>query len=168
LIITGRIWPPRALAESPLYAFHYLKKWQRKQRKDSLSVRKATEYLHYLRFLGDDPMTNHARELTQLYRQFYHAKRWNSNSILQPISKTAQAILDADTQMFSTPEALVDAVYGALHAFINRAYREQLAFPPKGSTRDSQQTAMRAFVNHFVNDIFMAFFVTRALYAVNN
>ena len=44
-------------------------------------------------------MTNHARELTQLYRQFYRAKRWNSNSILQPVSKTARAILDADAQL---------------------------------------------------------------------
>lgn len=148
----------RALAESPLYAFHYLKKWQRKQKLDSPTAKKVVEYLQYVTYLGDDPMINHARELTQLYRQFYRAKRWNSNSILQPISKTARAILDADTQMFSTPEALMDAVYGSLHAFIDRAYREQLAFPPRGSTRESQQTAMRAFVKHFVNDIFHGVF----------
>jgi len=148
----------RALAESPLYAFHYLKKWQRKQKLDSLPAKKITEYLHYVTYLGDDPMTNHARELTQLYRQFYRAKRWNSNSILQPVSKTARAILDADTQMFNTPEALTDAVYGALYAFIDRAYREKLAFPPRGSTRESQQAAMREFVNHFVNDIFFGVF----------
>ena len=103
-------------------------------------------------------MINHARELTQLYRQFYRAKRWNSNSILQPVSKTARAILDADTKMFNSSEALMDAVYGSLHAFIDRAYREQLAFPPRGSTRESQQTAMRAFVSHFVNDIFYGVF----------
>lgn len=148
----------RALAESPLYAFHYLKKWQRKQKLDSLTTKKVNEYLQYVTYLGDDPMTNHARELTQLYRQFYRAKRWNSNSILQPVSKTARAILDADTQMFGTPDALSDAVYGALHAFIDRAYREQLAFPPRGSTRESQQTAMREFVSHFVSDIFFGVF----------
>jgi len=148
----------RALNESPLYAFYFLKKWQRKQKLDSLPVRKAIQYLQYINYLGDDPMTNHARELTQLYRQFYRAKRWNSNSILQPVSKAARAILDADAQMFGTPEALTDAVYGVLHAFIDRAYREQLAFPPKGSTRESQQTAMRAFVSHFVNDIFYGVF----------
>ena len=148
----------RALAESSVYAFHYLKKWQRKQKQDSLPPRKVVQYLQYVSYLGDDPMTNHARELTQLYRQFYRAKRWNSNSILQPVSKTARAILDADTQMFGTPEALIDAIYGALHAFIDRAYREQLAFPPRGSTRESQQTAMRAFVSHFVNDIFFGVF----------
>ncbi len=148
----------RALAQSPLYAFHYLKKWQRKQKLDSLPAKKAAEYLQYVTYLGDDPMTHHARELTQLYRQFYRAKRWNSNSILQPVSKTARAILDADTKLFGAPEALIDATYGALHAFIDRAYREQLAFPPRGSTRDSQQTAMRAFATHFVNDIFYGVF----------
>lgn len=103
-------------------------------------------------------MTNHARELTQLYRQFYRAKRWNSNSILQPVTKTARAILDADTRMFDNADALVDAVYGALRAFIERAYNEQLAFPPRGSTRESQQDAMRAFTRYFVNDIFYGVF----------
>lgn len=148
----------RALAESPLYAFHYLKKWQRKQKQDSVPARKAAQYLQYANFLGDDPMSNHARELTQLYRQFYRAKRWNSNSILQPVSKTARAILDADTRMFSDAEALADAIYGSLRAFIERAYNEKLAFPPKGSTRESQQEAMRAFARYFVNDIFFGVF----------
>ena len=99
-------------------------------------------------------MMNHARELTQLYRQFYRAKRYNSNSILRPVSVAARTILDATPQLFGTPEALMDAVYGALHAFIDRAYREQLAFPPKGSTRESQQEAMRKFTVHFVNEVF--------------
>lgn len=148
----------RALAESPLYAFHYLKKWQRKQKQDSVSARKAAQYLQYANYLGDDSMINHARELTQLYRQFYRAKRWNSNSILQPVTKTARAILDANTRMFDNPDALTDAVYGALRSFIERAYNEKLAFPPKGSTRESQQEAMRAFARYFVNDIFFGVF----------
>jgi len=139
----------RAFSESPLFAFHYLKKWQRNQQLDSLPPKKVRQYLHYL-----DPMMNHARELTQLYRQFYRAKRYNSNSILRPVSVAARTILDATPQLFGTPEALMDAVYGALHAFIDRAYREQLAFPPKGSTRESQQEAMRKFTVHFVNEVF--------------
>lgn len=148
----------RALSESPLYVFHYLKKWQRKQKLDSIPARKAAQYLQYANYLGDDLMSNHARELTQLYRQFYRAKRWNSNSILQPVSKTARAILDADTRMFSDAEALADAIYGSLRAFIERAYNERLAFPPRGSTRESQQEAMRAFARYFVNDIFFGVF----------
>lgn len=148
----------RVLAESPLYAFHYLKKWQRKQKSDSLSLRKIAQYLQFVQYLGDDFMMNHARELTQLYRQFYRAKRWNSNSILQPVTKTARAILEADTRLFATPEALADAAFGTLNAFIERAYKEQLAFPPRGSTRELQQAAMHAFVDYFVHEIFFGVF----------
>ncbi len=152
----------RLLAQSPLYAFHYLKKWQRKQNKqkrDSIPANKATQYLQLVQYLsGDETMTNHARKLVELYRQFYRAKRWNSNSILQPVTKTARAILDADSRLFSDAEALTDAIYGSLRAFIERAYTEQLAFPPKGSTRDSQQEAMREFAPYFVHDIVYGIF----------
>ena len=103
-------------------------------------------------------MANHARKLVELYRQFYRAKRSNSNSILQPVTKTARAILDADSRLFSDAEALTDAVYGSLRAFIERAYTEQLAFPPKGSTHDSQQEAMREFARYFVHEIFHGVF----------
>ncbi|GAB4459580.1 MAG: hypothetical protein Kow0070_14720 [Anaerolineales bacterium] len=149
----------RLLAQSPLYAFHYLKKWQRKQKMDSLPTGKAAQYLAYSEYLsGDKAMTNHAQKLVELYRQFYRAKRWNSNSILQPVSKTARAILDADSRLFGDPQALTDAVYGSLHNFIERAYKEQLAFPPKGSTRDGQQEAMRQFARFFVQEIFFGVF----------
>ncbi|MCS6995279.1 MAG: type I-D CRISPR-associated protein Cas10d/Csc3 [Anaerolineales bacterium] len=149
----------RLLAQSPLYAFHYLKKWQRKQKMDSIPAGKAVQYLKYAQFIsGDETMTNHARRLTELYRQFYRAKRWNSNSILQPVTKTARAILDADSRLFGDPQALTDAVYGGLHNFIERAYKEQLAFPPKGSTRESQQEAMREFSRYFVQEIFFGVF----------
>jgi len=149
----------RALAESPLYAFHYLKKAQRKQKQDSIPSRKAAQYLQYAKYLsGDQTMTNHARTLTHLYRQFYRAKRWNSNSILQPVTKAARAILDADARLFGDPESLTEAVYGALYNFIERAYKEQLAFPPRGSTRESQQEAMREFARYFVHEIFFGIF----------
>ncbi len=149
----------RLLAQSPLYAFHYLKKWQRKQKMDSIPAGKAAQYLAYSEYLsGDKTMTNHAQKLVELYRQFYRAKRWNSNNILQPVTKTARVILDADERLFSNEEALKDAVYGALHNFIERAYKEQLAFPPKGSRRESQQEAMREFARYFVQEIFFGVF----------
>ena len=149
----------RALSESPLSAFHYLKKSQRKRNLDSIPARKAAQYLKYAEILsGDKTMTNHARTLTQLYRQFYRAKRWNSNSILQPVTKSASVILDADPRLFGNPETLTEAVYGALHNFIERAYNEQLAFPPRGSTRESQQQAMLEFSRYFVHEIFFAVF----------
>ena len=153
--------PPvaRNLAASPIYAFHYLKKGKRQEKSDNLTVRDAMLYLQYVHFLsGDQTMTNHARTLTQLYRRFYRAKRPNSNSILQPITKTARVILDADARLFADADALTDAVYGALRNFIERAYKEQLAFPPKGSTRESQQAAMQEFARYFVHEIFFGAF----------
>lgn len=149
----------RLLAQSPLYAFHYLKKWQREQKTDSIPSYQVARYLAFVQYLsGDETMINHARRLTELYRQFYRAKRWNSNSILQPVTKTARAILDADSRLFGDPQALTDAVYGTLRNFIERAYKEQLAFPPKGSTRESQEVAMREFARYFVQEIFFGVF----------
>jgi len=151
----------RALAESPLYAFHYLKKWQRKQNQklDSIPAYKAAQYLKYAEYIsGDQTMTNHARQLTELYRKFYMAKNWKSNSILQPVTKTARAILEADTRLFDEADSLMDATHGVLRNFIERAYNEKLAYPPKGSTRESQQEAMREFTRYFVHEIFFGVF----------
>ena len=142
----------RALAESPLYAFHYLKKWQRKQKLDSLPVRKVVQYLQYATYLGDDPMISHARQLTQLYRKFYRAKRWKSNNILRPISIAAETVLKADARLFASDAALIETVYGALHASLERSDRESLPyFSIKGEKAD---VARHEFVEYFVNEVF--------------
>jgi CRISPR-associated protein Csc3 len=143
----------RALDQSPLYAFHYLKKWQRQQSLDSIPPSKARQYLTYTTFLkGEDDMS-HARELTTLYRQFYRARRYNSNSILRPLSIAARTVLDADPRLFDQ-EGLVEAVYGELYSYVDRAGREKLAYFPKGSDRESREQAMRDFAAYFVNQVF--------------
>jgi len=143
----------RALDESPLYAFHYLKKWQRKQKFDSIPLSKARQYLDYFTYLkGEDDMS-HARHLTETYLKFYRSKRYNSNSILRPISIAASTVLDADERLFDQ-EGLVEAVYGELYSYIDRAGREGLALYPKGSDWQSREEAMRAFADYFVNDLF--------------
>jgi CRISPR-associated protein Csc3 len=101
---------------------------------------------------------SHARELTTLYRRFYRARRSNSNSILRPISVAARTILEANPRMFVDQDGLAEAVYGTVRSFIERAYRESLAFPPKGSTRESQEAAMREFAAYFVNVVFYTAF----------
>ncbi|HOU13206.1 MAG TPA: type I-D CRISPR-associated protein Cas10d/Csc3 [Anaerolineae bacterium] len=153
----------RDLDASPLYAFHYLKKWQRQQGLDTLPQSKVRQYLTYFSILSEnrtqeDMGMSHARELTLLYRQFYRAKKYNSNSILRPISIAANAILAADARMFADVESLQEAVRGALHSFIDRAYRERLAFPPRGSTRESQETAIQMFATYFVERVFLEAF----------
>lgn len=143
----------RALDESPLFAFYYLKKWQRKQKLDSIPLGKARQYLDYFTYLkGEDDMS-HARHLTETYLKFYRSKRYNSNSILRPIAIAASTILDADDRLFDR-DGLVEAVYGELYSYIARASREGLAFYPKGSDRQSREQAMREFADYFVNELF--------------
>jgi CRISPR-associated protein Csc3 len=143
----------RALDESPMYAFHYLKKWQRKQKLDSIPLSKARQYLDYVTYLkGEDDMS-HARHLTETYLNFYRAKGYSSNSILRPISIAARTVLDADGRLFDQ-EGLVEAVYGELYSYIDRAGREGLAYYPKGSDREGREEAMKEFADYFVNDLF--------------
>jgi CRISPR-associated protein Csc3 len=144
----------RALDQSPLYAFHYLKKWQRKQGLDVIPVMKARQYINYIDYLmkGGTDMS-HAKELTTLYRRFYRARRNNANSILRPISIAARTVLEADERLFGE-EGLVEAVYGELHSYVERGSRERLFYYPKGSDRESREQAMQAFAGHFVNEVF--------------
>lgn len=97
----------------------------------------------------------HARQLTELYRRFYRARRSNSNSILRPIAIASRTILDADPRLFPGREGLIEAVVGALTAFMERVQDGsadgRLAI---GSTHESRQAAMRAFADYFVGDIY--------------
>jgi CRISPR-associated protein Csc3 len=143
----------RALDQSPLYAFHYLKKWQRKQQFDGIPLSKARQYLKYFVYLkGEDDMS-HARHLTETYLKFYRARRFNSNSILRPVDIAARTVLDADERLFDR-EGLVEAVYGELYSYIDRAGREGLAYYPRGSNWQSRERAMKEFADYFVNDLF--------------
>ncbi len=150
----------RNLAASPLYAFHYLKKWQRKQNLDTLPVGKAHLYQIFVdNYLSERSNSmSHARELTTLYRQFYRAKRRNSNSILRPLSIGAKTLLGADQRLFDNPEALEEVVFGELQRRVNKLQKDNLAFFPKGSSYESRETAMRQFANYLVNQIFYGAF----------
>ena len=97
-------------------------------------------------------MISHARQLTQLYRKFYRAKRWKSNNILRPISIAAETVLKADARLFASDTALIETVYGALHASLERSDRESLPyFSIKGEKAD---VARHEFVEYFVNEVF--------------
>ncbi len=147
----------RALDQSPLFAFHYLKKWQRKKGLDSIPAGKARQYLKYAQYLNGGTEMSHAQQLTELYLQFYRAIRYNSNSYLRPITIAANTILDADPRLFDQ-QGLVEAVYGQLCNYIERAQREGLAYFPKGSTRQSREQAMRGFSAYFVDQVFYGTF----------
>ncbi len=152
--------PPvaRNLAADPLWAFAYLKKWQRANKADTLPVDKAQFYLQYVSILcdlkGNDAMS-HARTLTEYYMQFYRAERWNSNSILRPIMVAARAILEADPRLFGDRQSLTEAVYGEMDAFMKRVQSGKAdGRLPAGSNWQSREAAMRKFTEYFVGDVY--------------
>jgi CRISPR-associated protein Csc3 len=154
----------RRLAESPLYAFHYLKKWQRNARLDSLPPAKVRLYLAYYQHIaqerGDD--MNHAKALTELFWKFYRAKRkqgrLNSNSILRPINVAAKALLSADRRIFNDPESLTTLVRGELSGFLDRVdSRRADGYVPKievNGRKVIDEQAVNQFADYWVNTLY--------------
>ena len=150
----------RHLADSPLYAFHYLKKWQRKAKLDTIPTAKAELYLLYHHYLnnGDKDEMTRAQTLTNLYRQFYRTRGNKSHSIVRPLSIVAEALLDADSRLFDSQAALVEAVHGRLYVRIQQLFRENLAIKPKGITPEEREIAITEFARYFVEEVFFGAF----------
>ncbi|MBX3054211.1 MAG: type I-D CRISPR-associated protein Cas10d/Csc3 [Caldilineaceae bacterium] len=148
----------RHLSESPLYAFWYLKKWQRKAKADAIPAEKASQYLRYIHFLaeGGNLTMTHASTLTELYRQFYRAKpRPNSNSILRPVTIAAKTLMEADRRLFSDVDSLIQLVTGELDRFILRVSENKAdGRLPKGIDKPTRDQAIRSFADYFVRDLF--------------
>jgi len=151
----------RHLSESSLYAFHYLKKWQRKAGLDGIPGPKAKLYLAYeqnIKSEGEDEMS-HARTLTELYRQFYRASKTNSNSVLRPISVASKAILTADKRLFADEESLTEVVTGELNSFIDRVQQDRAdGRLAAGSDHESRSIAMKSFAEYFVGTLYFDLF----------
>ncbi|HAJ38526.1 MAG TPA: hypothetical protein DCL15_22900 [Chloroflexi bacterium] len=160
--------PPlaRSLSESSVFAFHYLKKWQRANHLDSIPADKARLYLQYQSLLsrttpndqGERDMS-HARTLTELYRRFYRAKsRASSNAILRPISVASKAVLTADRRIYLDAEGLVEIVRGELFGFIDRvASKRADGYVPHIEVDGKyvvDEAAIQQFATYFVNDLF--------------
>ncbi|MBX3060968.1 MAG: type I-D CRISPR-associated protein Cas10d/Csc3, partial [Anaerolineae bacterium] len=153
--------PPlaRNLTSNTLWATHYLKKWQRTEGVDTIPNNRAQLYQQYIQILDDLYLPqgginmSHARQLTELYRQFYRHKRRNSNSILRPITIASRAMLDADPRLFGDRDALTEVVHGAIYSFMDRvANKSADGGFPRGSNHESRETAMKAFAKYFVNE----------------
>jgi CRISPR-associated protein Csc3 len=153
--------PPlaRDLAADPAFACFYLKKWQRNAGAESIPLERAQRYMAYLDIWGEEGDTmSHARQLVDLYRQFYRARprsgRLNSNSILRPLAVAAETILTAN-QYFPDRQDLLAAVRGKLGDFMERVERGQAdGVPARGSNRESRGEAMQRFAEYFVERIF--------------
>lgn len=162
--------PPlaRNLSSNTLWASAYLKKWQRAQGLDSIPYDQVRLYQQYIEVLDDlfphqgGVCMSHARQLTELYRQFYRHKRRNSNSYLRPITVASRAILDADPRLFSDKESLTEVVYGEVRGFMDRVANgsadgrlsPRLKDETPADAMNRRFAAMKAFANYFVGVIY--------------
>ena len=159
----------RDLETNPLYVFHYLNKWLRKQDKiDSVPIAKVRLYrdlYHYFEPEGDN-MTK-LGELTQLYRSFYRAKSKGkppkANAILKPIDEAAEVILKFDKSIASDNESLTQIVAARLAKLMNNVRRKEAEGQPaydlvdgkwRYLTSEEERQAVYKFAKYFVDVIF--------------
>jgi len=152
----------RDLASSPLYVFHYLNVWLRKQDRDAPPPDRVREYLSLYNYIEleteqERKAMNHARRLTELYRRFYRAKSWfaKANAVLKPIDVAADTMLKADRALFTQDEgALVDVVAAEMNSLMQRVHRSEAEGRWVISNSEDERRAVREFAEYFVNDLF--------------
>ncbi|MBE8988600.1 type I-D CRISPR-associated protein Cas10d/Csc3 [Nostoc sp. LEGE 12450] len=158
----------RDLETSPLYVFHYLNKWLRKQDKiDSVSMAKVRLYLDfYYYFEPEGKAVNQLRKLTELYRRFYRSKSQyaKANAILKPIDEAADVILKIDKSMASDSDSLIDVVAARLAKLMNNVRRRAAEGKPTltlidgkwkpALTSEEERQAVYEFSKYFVKEIF--------------
>lgn len=157
----------RDLETSPLYVFHYLTKWLRKQDYDSVPIPKIKLYLDFYYYF--DPQgepVNQLRELTQLYRRFYRAKSQyaKANAVLKPIDEAADVLLKVDKAIASDTEALTDVVAARLAKLMNNVRRRAAEGKPTltlvdgkwrpALTSEEERQAIYDFAQFFVKEVF--------------
>ncbi len=155
-----------SLVESPLYVFHHLKRQERDDGKKSISkgqVDQVSRYVEYAKILNDPNKgglsMSHAEQLVKLYRGFYRAKNFKSNSILRPLAVVSEAILSGDSRLFPDAESQVELAYGELYRFMERvASGAADGFFPKGTEHSDREAAMREFCAYFVKEVFYGVF----------
>ena len=110
--------------------------------------------------MNQQSLLHHPKQLTELYRKFYRAKRRKgkptpANAILKPIDETADVVLKVE---FSAcrGETLVDYVAARLSSLMNRVHSSnaegQWIF--KNSERDRERDAILDFARYFVLEVF--------------
>lgn len=158
----------RDLETSPLYVFHYLNKWLRKQEKlDSVPIAKVRlyfEFYYYFEPKGDD--VTKLRHLTELYRKFYRAKSRSAkaNAVLKPIDEAADVILKGDKALASDNESLTELVAARLSTLMKNVRRRAAEGKPTlvfvddkwkpALNYEEERQATYQFAKYFVEVIF--------------
>jgi CRISPR-associated protein Csc3 len=158
----------RDLETSPLYVFHYLNKWLRKQDKlESVPVAKIRLYFQFYKcFEPEGKSVNQLRELTTLYRLFYRAKNAyaKANAILKPIDEAADVILKVDKALANDRESLIDVVAARLSKLMGNVRRRAAEGKPAltlvdgkwkpALSSEEERQAVYEFAKYFVETIF--------------
>ncbi|MEG4586522.1 type I-D CRISPR-associated protein Cas10d/Csc3 [Microcoleus sp. MOSTC5] len=158
----------RDLETSPLYVFHYLNKWLRKQDKlESVPIAKIRLYLNFYYYFEPEGKTvNQMRELTELYRRFYRAKSQyaKANAVLKPIDEAADVILKLDKSLANNTESLTDIVGGRLSRLMHNVRRRAAEGKPTltfvdgkwkpALNSEEERQAIYDFAKYFVEVIF--------------
>lgn len=157
----------RDLETSPLFVFHYLNVWLRKQDRDTVPIQKVKLYLdlyYYLDPEGKD--VNQLRKLTQLYRNFYRAKSpyAKANAVLKPIDEAADVIIKINTALANDIESLTDIVAARLAKLMTNVRRRAAEGKPTlafvdgkwkpALTSEQERQAIYQFSLFFVKEIF--------------
>ncbi|MEB3182480.1 MAG: type I-D CRISPR-associated protein Cas10d/Csc3 [Nostocaceae cyanobacterium] len=158
----------RDLETNPLYVFHYLNKWLRKQKElESIPIAKIRLYFDFYHYFEPEGTNvNQLRELTRLYRRFYRAKSQyaKANAILKPIDEAADIILKFDKGLANNTEALTDVVAARLSKLMTNVRRKAAEGKPTLKLVDGkwkpalnpeeERQAVYEFAKFFVEDIF--------------
>lgn len=157
----------RDLETSPLYVFHYLNKWLRKQDRDTVPLEKVRLYFDLYHYFEPEVKTvNQLRELTRLYRIFYRAKSQyaKANAVLKPIDEAADVILKFDKGLASNTESLIDVVAARISKLMNNVRRKAAEGKPTLALIDGkwkpalnpeqERQAIYEFAKYFVEVIF--------------
>lgn len=157
----------RDLETSPLYVFHYLNKWLRKQERDTVPLEKVRLYFDFYHYFEPEGKTvNQLRELTRLYRIFYRAKSQyaKANAVLKPIDEAADVILKFDKGLASNTESLIDVVAARISKLMNNVRRKAAEGKPTlalidgkwkpALTSEQERQAVYDFAKYFVEVIF--------------
>lgn len=156
----------RDLSETPLYVFHYLNNWLRKQPQlESPLSNKIRLYGKLYKFIDPkEEAMNHPRKIVELYRRFYRAKRASAkaNAILKPIDVAADTLLKADRDLFG--DALTDVVAAEVMALMQRVHEKRAEGKPTYTliegkwklalTPEEERQAVREFAEYFVKEVF--------------
>lgn len=142
----------RDLETDPLYLFSYLRRQQRRDRRDSLYVDEAEQYLDIYKLLEGD--VSKIERCVELYTVFYRGG-YQTHSILKPVDIVAKAIINSPLNI--EEDDLLWQIQGELRSWLDRvrgghATGRAMFWGKDIDTREIP--AVQEFVRYFYEEVF--------------